>query len=110
MAFMSTHSSVDSLFRHELNQYNRFVDNRFGQNNPNLTAEEKNQLRFEKQRAAVTKSKSKVNFNLDDDSEMEDAELTHFGASLSSVLQDEQQEAVDKARDEQEQFELVCRI
>ncbi|XXQ31096.1 Nucleolar protein 14 [Plasmodiophora brassicae] len=99
-------SLLTEFKRHELNQYNRFVDNRFGQNNPNLTAEEKNQLRFEKQRAAVTKSKSKVNFNLDDDSEMEDAELTHFGASLSSVLQDEQQEAVDKARDEQEQFEL----
>ncbi|KAH7105528.1 Nop14-like protein [Auriculariales sp. MPI-PUGE-AT-0066] len=53
------------------------VDRRFGENNPDMTPEERMQERFTKERQRV----SKLNmFSLDDDTE-----LTHYGQSLSKM-------------------------
>ncbi|KAG8936172.1 nucleolar complex protein 14 [Tulasnella sp. 418] len=52
------------------------IDRRFGENDPNMTPEEKMLERFTKERQRA----SKVNFNLEDDED-----LTHYGQSLSAM-------------------------
>jgi len=55
------------------------VDKRFGEDNPNLTPEEKMQERFTKEKQKQTRSTSL--FNLEDDEE----NLTHYGQSLANI-------------------------
>ncbi|EJD53655.1 Nop14-like protein [Auricularia subglabra TFB-10046 SS5] len=53
------------------------VDRRFGENNPDMTPEERMQERFTKERQRTAKLNA---FNLDDDEE-----LTHYGQSLGKI-------------------------
>ena len=61
---------------------NQFVDKRFGENNAQLTLEEKMVTRFAEERKLKVTSGTN-HFSLDDDED--GGELTHFGQSLSTM-------------------------
>ncbi|KAI8065864.1 nucleolar protein 14 [Gongronella butleri] len=64
------------------NRTGGIIDKRFGENNPNLTPEEKMLERFTRERQRSARSAPSM-FNLDD--EDEDVNLTHYGQSLADM-------------------------
>ncbi|KAL9547713.1 hypothetical protein MBANPS3_006036 [Mucor bainieri] len=59
------------------------IDKRFGENNPNMTPEEKMLERFTREKQKSTRNTGGSMFNLEDDDE--DLSLTHYGQSLSNM-------------------------
>ncbi|ORX45832.1 Nop14-like protein [Hesseltinella vesiculosa] len=63
------------------NRSGGIIDKRFGENNPNLSLEEKMQERFTRERQRSARSTTSL-FNLDDE---DDFNLTHYGQSLGDM-------------------------
>ena len=59
------------------------IDKRFGENNPNMTPEEKMLERFTREKQKSSRTTGGSMFNLEDDDE--DLSLTHYGQSLSNM-------------------------
>ena len=74
---------------------NKISDKRWGQNNPNISADKKMLMRFTKERMKVRKAKR---FDLDDDHDDKIVGLTHMGKSIDEI--DDFKEAIEKSDDE----------
>lgn len=90
------------------NRRGGIIDKRFGENNPNMTPEERMLERFtrEKQKSAGGQGGASM-FNLDDDEE--DMSLTHYGQSLST-MDDFDDAGLGLSDDEEEKKQMDGRI
>ncbi|KAH3683678.1 hypothetical protein WICPIJ_005362 [Wickerhamomyces pijperi] len=81
-----------------------FKDRRFGENDKNMTEEEKMLHRFAKERQAQSSKKSMFSLNDDSDDEENEVGLTHFGKAISLKDDFEQEDDLKNGSDDDDDF------
>ncbi|ANB14620.1 Nop14p [Sugiyamaella lignohabitans] len=87
------------------NKAGGIIDRRFGENDANMTPEEKMLARFTREKLTGLASRKESLFNLEDD-DGEDDTLTHYGQSLS-LTDDFEQDDLGVDEDDEETKEII---